>query len=496
MKKILFFLFIALFPCVLTAQKYVKNFGKVDSDDFAETVYDNLGYDAVTLLKFRRSYFETYNGSLRFFSEYRFRVKVLKDGAFDGQTFEIPFSGRHEYEKVIAPKVCVYSQNGKKIVTGKLKFRDINYVDRDSLNSRVVIHLPHVRAGEILELRYFLLTFDFLLPPNFEFCGRFPCLKSVFVAEFPEHLRYKFDVFDDENYAYHSENQIFISIPYTFSPSDNPKSLSYMHGGGKYHLNFRFSAVADTFLLENVMPESECELRPRVVMKAYRFTQEIGNRQQVYFAGWQQMTHLLYVYAEPDNRYLSQSEAWFKLYNPGYFIVKADSWAYLHKRMRKSPDFWKPVMKSFQLDGTLQKIVNDAEFSDTLATVEKLYNVVNQRIEWDSTFQNHIDKSPEKTLKLQKGSSAEKNMTLVALLRRAGLDAFPALAATSDFGRIDTAYANRIQFNNILAVVRIGEKCIVMDSSEKNNPYNKLPLRNLNGCCWAVAPEGGFFIWF
>ena len=499
MKKLLLFLFFVLTINTLSAQKDVKNFGKVDGSDFEETVYESLGYDAVTLLNFRKVYFDVYNGSLRLFNEYRIRVKVLKDGVFNGKTFEIPFSGRYEYEKVVSPRAVVYAKNGKKITAHKQKFKIAEYVDRDSLNSKVIVHLPDMKAGEILELRYYLMTFDFMLPTKFEFSGEYPCLKSVFVAEFPEHMRYKFDVYNDEDMCYHSQNQTFTSINYAFTPSDNPKSFYYMHGGRRYNLNFRFSAVADTFSMTNLLPKGgagEALSTPEIIFKAYKFTQDYKHTHPVYQAGWQQMTHLLYTYSDPDNRYLSQSEAWFKMYHAGFVVVKADSWEYFHKRMRKSPDFWKPVMKTFTLDNDLQKIIDEAEFDDTLKTVEKLYNFVNQTVEWDGSFKNHVDKNPEKVLKQKTGSSAEKNMTLVALLRRAGIDAFPALAATTDFGKIDTAYANRIQFNHVLTVVRLSGKCFVTDCTEKGTPFKKLPERDLNNCCWAVAPEEGFFIWF
>jgi len=499
MKKLLLFLFFVLTINTLLAQKDVKNFGKVDDSDFKETVYESLGYDAVTLLNFRKVYFEVYNGSLRLFNEYRIRVKVLKDGVFSGKTFEIPFSGRYEYEKVVSPKVVVYAKNGKKITAHKQKFKISEYVDRDSLNSKVIVHLPDMKAGEILELKYYLMTFDFMLPRKFEFCGEYPCLKSVLVAEFPEHMRYKFDVYNDEDMCYHSENQTFLSISYTFVPSDNPKSLYYMHGGRRYGLNYRFSAITDTFSMTHVLPKRELSatsLVPEVVFKAYKFTMDYNYTHPVYQAGWQQMTHVLYTYADPENRYLSPQEVWFKQYHTGFVIVKADSWQYFHKRMRKSPDFWKPVMKTFPLSDDLQKIIDGVEFDDTLKTVEKLYNFVNQSVEWDGNFKNHVDKNPERVLKQKIGSSAEKNMTLVALLRRAGIDAFPALAATTDFGKIDTAYADRIQFNHVLAVVRISGECLVMDCTEKSTPFKKLPQRDLNNCCWAVAPEDGFFIWF
>lgn len=500
MKKVFLFLFFAFWVNSLAGQNDLKNFGKVDGEDFRETVYDESGYDAVVLFKQKKAYFDVYNGSLRFYNENHVRMKILNDGIFTGKTYEIPFSGKNEYDKVLAVKVCVYSQNGKKVVSKKLKFKDIEYRNSDSLHSSVLIHLPEVKKGDILEMRYYFISFDFLLPPKIEFASEYPCLNSYFIASFPENMKYKYDVYEGENFVYHSQNQTFQTISYTFSPYDNPKSFYYMYSGRRFNLNFRFSNVVDTFKVSNLLPKENYDAdfqRPSIIMKAYKFTQDIGYSHPIYQAGWQQMTHLLYVYAEPDNRYLSQSEAWFKMYNAGYVIVKADSWDYLHKRLKKSPDFYKPLAKFFPVEPSLQKILEEAEFSDTLTVIKQLYDYVNKQVAWDGTFKNYVDKKPETVLKTQKGSSAEINLTLISLLRRAGLEAFPALSATKDFGRVDTAYASRIQFNNVLAVVKLSdEKCLVMDCSDKNSPYNQLPDRDLNGCCWAVAPDEGFFIWF
>ncbi len=479
-----------------------KDFGKIDKSEFQPTDFDDLGYNAVILFAEKKVYFETYNNSLRLFHRVHLRLKVLQDGFSDSDLFTITYSGLNSYERVPSWKLSVFTLNGDKIVNTKVKYKQSHSIDKDSLNSFFTFDLPVLKRGDIIDFQYYIATYDFMLPPAYDFKYKYPALKAEFVAEFPVHMKYKYTVNDPENQVYHSSENSFLNIPYLFAPNDNPKSFYYMQGRGRrFNLNFKFQCDIDTFRVSHILPQEVADnpnfelTYPRVVMKAAKFTQNIGYSHPIYMAAWQQMTHLLYTYADPDNRYLSESEAWFKLYDAGYIIVNSNSWQLLHKQLRKSPDFWKPVMKVFPVDKTLQDIFDEAEFSDTLQTVNKIYQYVNKNVTWDSTYCNHLSKNPEKVLKTKIGSTADINLTLVALLRRAGLDAFPALTATKDYGVVDTSYANKIQFNNVLAVLRLNDSnCIVMDCSQKNNPYNQLPLKDLNNFCYAVAPEDGFFI--
>lgn len=509
MKRFCLFLFLLTFYFGAFAQKapkIFKDFGKVTVSDFAETDYDDLGFDAVILFNERKVYFDSFIESLRFFDVNHCRLKVLNDSFLDNDFFQINYSGKFDYEKIISAKLNIYSCDGKKVSCVKLKSKQVKRIDNDSIISKMVFELPQVKKGDIIDFEYVLVTFDFMLPPAYDFNFKYPCLNSQMVASFPDNMRYKFDVIEENNGVNHSYGDGFQTISYAYSPQDNPNSIYYMQGRSrKFLLNFKFQTNVDTFSSSYILPVDFTENKfnsssighSRVTMKAAKFTQNVNYTHPIYLRAWDQMTHLMFVYQDPDNRELSQHEAWFKLRNSGFVIVNSDSWQLLHKRMRKSPYFCKPLMKSFPLNSDLQAIADNSEFTERDVTIKKIYDYVAANILWDSTFSNHINNSPEKVLKNGIGSSAEINMTLVYLLRRAGIDAFPALGATSDFGRIDTSYANEIQFNTVFAVVRMNNNsCFLMDCSMRNHPYNKLPMKDFNNFCWAVAPESDFFIEF
>ncbi|MBQ5513662.1 MAG: transglutaminase domain-containing protein, partial [Bacteroidales bacterium] len=229
-----------------------------------------------------------------------------------------------------------------------------------------------------------------------------------------------------------------------------------------------------------------------VRMRAYKFTQEIGYTDDHYSA-WQQLTHLIYTYADPDNRYIQQLEAWHRPYNPGYVLVASDSWGRLFKQQRKNPQFWKPILKEIDIPTELQSIGASGNAFDTLAAAEKVYNYVINNITWDSTFDNHTTRSIESIIKSKKGNSAEINMTLVALMRRTGISGIAAMTSTSDFGEVDTAYANTAQFNTVLACLPYEERLILMDATDPKKQFGKVTPGRYDRVMWFMSPFKYFF---
>ena len=503
--KYLFVIILLIISCLAeaNAQKNndskFKDFGKISQEDFDSNIFENIGnYKYILLQNERKMYFDICEYSLCLFNSYRQHYKILQQNPFKNNCITIKYSGKNRYERCIQVKALVFRKIGQKITTIKIKNKQINYLNRDSLQSTVEIYFNDLKKDDIVDLQYIITSFDFLIPPSWKFNADVPCVASRFISETPYFMNYQFTTTGVEENVIHSNSDGFITLNYQFSPQDNPKSYYYMMGRTRrFLLNFRFRSDIDTFKLYNILPaDSVCFPPvknfgyPQVLIRALRISQEIGYSSPLYQAAWQQLTHLLYTYAEPENRYLSQSEVWFKMYNPGFLIFDSQSWQKLHKRLKKSPDFGKPLLKSFKLTDSLSTLLDD-DYSDSLKKLIKIYDFVRFNIHWDSSYANTISRNIEEIIKYKYGNSAEINMTLVSLLRRAGFNAYPALASTRDNGLVDSSFANLIQFNTILSVVDFPEleKPLVMDASHIENSYNNLNKNDKNNMCWAVEPE-------
>lgn len=136
-------------------------------------------------------------------------------------------------------------------------------------------------------------------------------------------------------------------------------------------------------------------------------------------------------------------------------------------------------------------IVSSAQATTPTEKVEALYQFVTTSIQPESTSGLLSGRSATDVLRDRKGSSAEVNLLLVALLRDAGLDASPALVSTRDHGRIRRGYPLIGQFNRVVAFVRDGQQTWTLDATEPLRPSSLLPERYTNNLMWVVkAPEG------
>ncbi len=508
MKRLLLFMMLAL-TLSATAQKddsKFPKFGKITEQDFQHTEFEDLGYDAVVLVNEKSMYFDTYNNNshLRLFNVVHTRLKALKDGFMDDDFFTIRYSGMNEYEKVLSPRCWVYRLNGKKITTEKSKLKDIIYIDRDSLESRVEIKTPQIQKGDIIDIEYTLITFDFTLPPLWKFSGKYPCAASRLIGTFPRFMQYKYDTKGTlAGRIQHNEaTDSFVNINYTYSPNDDPKSMEYMSGkAGNDAFNYQFGAYKDTYTMTDILPEDSHEAEhvshlygtAAVRMRASKFTLDIGYTGDAVSA-WQTCTHLLYTYADPDYRYATQLEVWGKPGNPGYVLVAANSWDRLYKQQRRNPQFWKPIQKEIAMPDELSSLRSNPDMPlDTLAASEKIFNYVIQNIAWDSTFSNHTTRPIESVIKSKRGNSAEINMTLITLLRRSGVSAIAAMATTRDFGEVDTAYANIYQFNSVLACVPYEDRLILLDATDPKKQFGKVTPKRYDSVMWFMSPFKYFF---
>jgi len=504
--KIILLLIIIVYSLTSSAQKSdpeFREFGKVSERDFLHTDLDDLGYDAVVLQNEKKMYFDIYNEQLRLYNVFHIRLKALKDGFKDDDIFTVNYSGRYDYEHVNMVRCWIFTNNGSKISHKKLKYKDFNHYDRDSLESRMSVSLPEIHAGDIIDFEYTLITFDFILPPIWNFNSKYPCAASRLITTFPEFMQYKYDckgAFADD--IQHGGGDEFISMIYNYTPQDNPNSMNYMSGPmRRLSVVYKFLSRLDTFKVTRAMPTNMFEDRhvsrlygtASVRMRAAKFTQNIGYA-GIYYTAWQQLTHLIYVYADPDNRDLSQHEAWHKSYNAGYVLISSDSWQRLHKRQRKSREFWKPLVKSVTMPSELSALTNPDEILDTLAATKQIFEYVRQHITWDSSYNNHIRRSIDYILRLQRGSSADVNMTLVSLLKHVGIDAYTVMASTEDFGEVDTAYANTVQFNTVLAGVPYENHLILMDATDRHTPFRQIPDGRYDRIMWALSPDKMFFV--
>lgn len=505
MKKSLIICLSILYSLSCFAQRdtVVRHFGDVVPAEFQPSDLEQFtDSKAIILLNQRVSTFNTYEHQVMFFNTYHIRYKALKDNFIDNNQMIVPFSGRFDYEKVLNTKVRIYRLVNQKVVEHKVKYKNFKVINRDSINSKMVINFPEIKAGDIVDIQYTKVSFNYSMPDVWHFHSEYPCLISQAVIDFPDFIEYDFKVTGDNLQVDKTSNYHFLSINENFSPANGPVN-AYSERGQM--LTFRFSAVQNVFTAYNTLPidtvyafmPQKKDLDGRLYMRPKHISEDI--KLTPYMTDvWGRLTRLLFAYDEPGNRYLSKFEVWNQIQNPGYIKFESNNWKRFTKEQRRSSIFWKPILKSFVLTDELSEIYDNADAVDSLTLLKKLYSYLTHKVKWDGTYSNAINRNPETVMKLGVGSSAEINGALVALLRRAGFNAKPVYAATRDFGSVDSLYVNTLQYNNILAYVSFvhdgNDYSYVIDATNPNRDFDVLNIDNINNLYLVMDFEDHFFV--
>jgi len=79
------------------------------------------------------------------------------------------------------------------------------------------------------------------------------------------------------------------------------------------------------------------------------------------------------------------------------------------------------------------------------------------------------------------GNSADLNLMLIRLLQKLDFKVDPVVLSTKDNGRLSYLYPSGRRLNYVLAYVRVGDKFMFADATDKLLPYDLIPEKCLNG---------------
>jgi hypothetical protein len=127
------------------------------------------------------------------------------------------------------------------------------------------------------------------------------------------------------------------------------------------------------------------------------------------------------------------------------------------------------------------------------AKVNAVFELVRGKMNWDG--RNSIYSFDQgKAWKEGSGSSGDINLLLVAAFRRLNMEAYPVILSTRANGFVHPAQIIIDQFNYVIAAVKLSDKYILLDATDKNCPIGILPERCLNGQGRLISEKGGEWV--
>lgn len=409
----------SLFLFTAAAQKSPIKFGDIPMADMTMTSYpEDSSAAAVVLVDYGEAYIQVNSLTASMTFERHVRIKVLRKEGMQWANVIIPlYKSGSAEEKVFQLKASTFNYENGKITESKL---NKDGIFREDFN-RNIMHekftLPDVKEGSVLEFTY-KVNSDFLTNfPNWEFQRSIPTRLSEYWAILPD-----FFIFQKYMQGY---------VPVT---SYDIKDMNYSGYAAKGH----------HWVSKNVPAFKE---EPQM-------TSESDYISKINFA----LSHINF---------------------PGQMIQEImGSWPKLVDILMDDEDFYGVIKGSGFLKNKVEELTQG--ITDPLEKITAIHNYIKQNIEWDG-YKHFYATNLKKVMERKKGSSGDINLMLGSMLEKAGFNVEMVLLSTRDHGFIREEFPMARQFNYTVCLVRLPDKNIFLDATEKYLPVNVLPERCLNG---------------
>ena len=457
MKTFIAGLILALTSQSLIAQKKAPvKFGDVPMEDLKMVSYaKDTSASAVVLTDFGQSSL-VYNQSEGFtlLFERITRIKILRKDGLDWATFAIPlYKDGSTNEKLSGLKGVTYNLENNKIVETKLK-NDAVFKEKVNENLDIMkLTLPGVKVGSVVEISYKVMS-EFLFHfQDWEFQNTIPTRWSEYRASIPEYY----------HYDKYTQGYVPLSIVENEVASNSITLTSSERSGGR-----GFNTVTTQFNTDRI--DFKEDRHRWVAQDVPAFKPEP------------------FITTPKDYILKINFELAYKKF-PGQPIEPViGSWEDLNRQFGESESFGKEITGNGFLKKTVEEIT--AGLSTPEQKISAINNYVARNIEWNGNSYKFSSGSLRKVLEEKKGSSADLNLMLGSMLEKAGFKVSPVLLSTRDHGFVRESVPISSQFNYVVCLVKLNDKFILLDATDKFLPTGTLPERCLNGSGFVVSLDG------
>jgi len=443
-----------LIGCLLMSVAYSQDkdkikFGKIDPKDFEKTKFElDTSAHAVVLADIGSSEFESERDHLEIRVKRTCRIKIVDKNGYDAATVQIYLSKNNQSEeKILNLKASSYNLENGKVIETKMESKS---VFTDELKKNLIekkFTLPAVKEGTIIEYTYtYSSPFYFHLEP-WAFQGEYPCLWSEYSVTIPEFYDF---IFLRQGYIPFEINGIKQSDRRTYNISYTPDG-----GAGRTEYTSITANITSTRWAAKDIP----------ALKEQAYTTTLNN-------------HIAKIEFQLAAKRFPNS--------PVEPVMS--TWPKLYETLMKDDEFGAGLDKNNGYMGDVVENLTKGCTTDT-AKARKIYNYVRQNFSCTEHSRLYMDKSLKTVFTSHNGSEADINLLLVAMLRKASLDANPVILSTRDHGITYEMYPLINKFNYTIASVNTQTGTYFMDASLPYLGFNRLDYRCYNGHARIISPD-------
>lgn len=345
------------------------------------------------------------------------RIKIYKPSGYRYADKEISYLSYKDYGCTVKKSVT-YNAEGGKIVKTPLKNSEIYTETLNTNRGTTKLHMPNVKEGSIVEYTYEVISPSIHIFPRWYFQYDVPVKYSDYEVIIP---------------AYFSVNR-FMAGTVGINESKPRRD---------YYKQEEVSVV--NYSAQNVP-----------AIKEEPFSPNIDN----YLAAvWFEVAGVSYGANQPERNYNTD-------------------WQSMSKRLYEDEDFGGQLEITSYFKKDLKALLGEEMAMPQAEKANAIFNMVQQRMVWNGRETYWCRDGVKTAYENKKGTVGEINLMLLAMLKYAGVEAWPVILSTRTSGMV--MYPNYSSFDYVVVLAKIDGKEVLLDATSRNVKPGQLPVRALN----------------
>jgi hypothetical protein len=425
MKKI--FLLSLFYLLVLSAHAQEFKFGEVYHSDYnfdRKKIDSNAKAVVLKEVGTARLQIDESQGQMVVYFDYHVRVKIFNKEGFDKANVVITVRKSDNSQEFVQDIVATtYNLEDGRMIRTDMEKKALFNENKTKYKSLTKFTLPNIKEGSIIEYSYRIVSPFIFNFRTWNFQDDIPKVSSEFVAFIPANYNYNvllrgFEKLSDQKSEISKECLRIAGIAMDCS------KMTYVMNNVPAFIEEDYMTAPSNFLSAIYFELSD--------------VQHINGSKQAYTKSWKDVDYEL-----GTDRTLGGQ--------------------------MKRKDVFKDLMPKI-LEGT----------TDDLSKAKAVYNYIKKQLKWNQWYASFSDENMKTILENRTGSVGDINLTLIAALSAANLDAEAVLLSTRDHGIVNKIYPVITEFNYVVAKVNIGNTSYLLDATEPLTPFGLLPLRCIN----------------
>lgn len=421
MRRSIFYIIFCLIAWGAQAKDFP--FGKVTLDELGMKVYDkDTAATAVVLNEFAYAYFTEGTRTIRM--EYHVKIKILKQSGLYLANFSIPL---YKYDHMQDPDIIrelrassfTLGPNG--IVESQLSPKNV-MTERNARYDLKKFAIPNAVEGSVIEVSYHIDTPYIFNFREWNFQREIPKVHSEYWAMIPAYYRYNVSLVG------------FLSL--SMNESDIVKNC-FSRG---------IDCIMQKFAIDDIpaFVEEEYMTAKSNFVSAIRFELK-------------------------------------EVHHPtGYVDKITKEWKDVEDELRQDSRFGGQLKRGANIMDKALAASIIAE-PDLLTRAKRVHDYIVKHYGWNGVAGKYCEQGIRKAFEARSGNVGDLNLSLIAALRYAGLEANPVILSTRDNGYVTELFPSLSDFNYVIARVVIDGKEYLLDATDPLLPFGMIPFMCLNG---------------